>query len=52
MAVVSVVDGKKDFSRIYVAYAGTNFDDLNDVGEDLRVVGQGTRERGPRPTTQ
>lgn len=46
MAVVSVVDGKKDFSRIYVAYAGTNFDDLNDVGEDLRVVGLGNTREG------
>lgn len=38
MAAVPVVNGVKDYSRVSIAYAGTNFDDVHDVFTDVGVV--------------
>ncbi|SEH86066.1 MULTISPECIES: hypothetical protein [unclassified Leifsonia] len=46
MAVVPVVNKVPDYSHIIIAYAGTNFDDINDVGADLSLVGFGNTREG------
>ena len=50
MAVVPVVDGVPDYSKVFVAFAGTNPDDRADVVADLvsvvgRRTGEGTQVR-------
>lgn len=42
MAVVPLVNGVEDWSRVTIAFAGTNFDDPHDVAADAGVVA-GTR---------
>jgi len=38
MAVAPIINGVVDESQIYIAFAGTNFDDRHDVGADIGVV--------------
>ena len=38
MAVAPIVDGQPDMSHIYISYAGTNFDDINDVVTDANNI--------------
>lgn len=38
MAVAPIINGVTDESQIYIAFAGTNFDDQHDVGADIGIV--------------
>lgn len=41
MAVAPIVEGRVDTSHIVIAYAGTNFFDLNDIRTDIQSIGFG-----------